>query len=205
MRSPSIVSESFDVGGDWLTIPDSALLLYRPSLGCPRPGRKAMTTVLASSSYIVRIYRRMQLNNRISWLWMTVSDHALQEELTDRSTRATSRSWLDCHSSTPSSISIVWVAVPVSRTSRKQRWISSHVLPSWSIYLVSKTMHHAVHADFASTSPFRGSMSRHDEDGFQSHLRPDRRLGTANLTRRFRLVQLTGSEHTSGCSDILFP
>ena len=51
---------------------DSALLLYRPSPGCPRPGRNAMTTVLASSSYIIRIYRRMQLSNRISWLWMTV-------------------------------------------------------------------------------------------------------------------------------------
>jgi len=50
---------------------DSALLLYRPSPGCPRPGRKALSTVLASSSYIIRIYRRMQLNNRISWLWMT--------------------------------------------------------------------------------------------------------------------------------------
>ena len=29
--------------------------------------------VLASSTYIIRIYRRMQLHNRISWLWMTVS------------------------------------------------------------------------------------------------------------------------------------
>lgn len=30
-------------------------------------------TVVASSSYIIRIYRRMQLNNRISWMWLTVS------------------------------------------------------------------------------------------------------------------------------------
>lgn len=52
---------------------DSALLLYRPSPGNPRPGRQALSTVLASSSYIIRIYRRMQLNNRISWLWMTAS------------------------------------------------------------------------------------------------------------------------------------
>ncbi|ORY30548.1 fungal-specific transcription factor domain-domain-containing protein, partial [Naematelia encephala] len=50
---------------------NSALLLFRPSPGCPRPERKALATVLASSSYIIRIYRRMQLNNRISWLWMT--------------------------------------------------------------------------------------------------------------------------------------
>jgi len=52
---------------------DSALLLFRPSPGNPRPGREALSTVLASSSYIIRIYRRMQVNNRISWLWMTVS------------------------------------------------------------------------------------------------------------------------------------
>ena len=52
---------------------DSTLLLYRPSSGNPRPDRKALSAVLASSSYIIRIYRRMQLNNRISWLWMTVS------------------------------------------------------------------------------------------------------------------------------------
>lgn len=59
--------------GTGLKEADSALLLYRPSPGCPRPGCKALATVLASSSYIIRIYRRMQLNNRISWLWMTVS------------------------------------------------------------------------------------------------------------------------------------
>ncbi|WVQ65613.1 uncharacterized protein L199_003791 [Kwoniella botswanensis] len=50
---------------------NSSLLLFRPSPGCPRPGRSALTTVLTSSSYVIRIYRRMQLNNRISWLWMT--------------------------------------------------------------------------------------------------------------------------------------
>lgn len=50
---------------------NSCLLLYRPSRGNPKPGRTALSTVLASSSYIIRIYRRMQLNNRISWLWMT--------------------------------------------------------------------------------------------------------------------------------------
>ncbi|ORX37235.1 fungal-specific transcription factor domain-domain-containing protein [Kockovaella imperatae] len=50
---------------------NSVLLLFRPSPGNPRPGKKALQTVLASSSYIIRIYRRMQLNNRISWLWMT--------------------------------------------------------------------------------------------------------------------------------------
>ncbi|RXK40030.1 fungal specific transcription factor [Tremella mesenterica] len=50
---------------------NSSLLLFRPSPGCPRPGVGALRTVLASSSYIIRIYRRMQLNNRISWLWMT--------------------------------------------------------------------------------------------------------------------------------------
>ncbi|WVW84848.1 hypothetical protein I302_106883 [Kwoniella bestiolae CBS 10118] len=50
---------------------NSCLLLFRPSPGCPRPGRSAMATVLTSSSYVIRIYRRMQLNNRISWLWMT--------------------------------------------------------------------------------------------------------------------------------------
>ena len=70
-------------GGHRLTLfkhTDSALLLYRPSPGCPRPGRKAMTVVLASSSYIIRIYRRMQLNQRISWLWMTVSDFTVFNE-----------------------------------------------------------------------------------------------------------------------------
>jgi hypothetical protein len=50
---------------------NSCLLLFRPSRGNPKPGRAALATVLASSSYIIRIYRRMQLNNRISWLWMT--------------------------------------------------------------------------------------------------------------------------------------
>ncbi|WVR06484.1 hypothetical protein IAU60_003515 [Kwoniella sp. DSM 27419] len=50
---------------------NSCLLLFRPSPGCPRPGRNALATVLTSSSYVIRIYRRMQLNNRISWLWMT--------------------------------------------------------------------------------------------------------------------------------------
>ncbi|WWD18636.1 hypothetical protein CI109_103089 [Kwoniella shandongensis] len=50
---------------------NSCLLLFRPSPGCPRPGRKALSTVLSSSGYIIRIYRRMQLNDRISWLWMT--------------------------------------------------------------------------------------------------------------------------------------
>ncbi|WRT67942.1 uncharacterized protein IL334_004916 [Kwoniella shivajii] len=50
---------------------NSCLLLFRPSPGCPRPGRSALSTVLTSSSYVIRIYRRMQINNRISWLWMT--------------------------------------------------------------------------------------------------------------------------------------
>jgi len=50
---------------------NSCLLLFRPSRGNPKPARSALATVLASSSYIIRIYRRMQLNNRISWLWMT--------------------------------------------------------------------------------------------------------------------------------------
>lgn len=50
---------------------NSCLLLFRPSRGNPKPGRTSLGTVLASSSYIIRIYRRMQLNNRISWLWMT--------------------------------------------------------------------------------------------------------------------------------------
>ncbi|WVQ96491.1 hypothetical protein IAU59_003596 [Kwoniella sp. CBS 9459] len=50
---------------------NSCLLLFRPSPGCPRPGRSALATVLTSSSYVIRIYRRMQNNNRISWLWMT--------------------------------------------------------------------------------------------------------------------------------------
>ncbi|WWC62772.1 uncharacterized protein I303_105369 [Kwoniella dejecticola CBS 10117] len=50
---------------------NSCLLLFRPSPGSPRPGRSALSTVLTSSSYVIRIYRRMQLNNRISWLWMT--------------------------------------------------------------------------------------------------------------------------------------
>ncbi|KAK8858741.1 hypothetical protein IAR55_002970 [Kwoniella newhampshirensis] len=50
---------------------NSCLLLFRPSPGCPRPGRRALSTVLSSSGYIIRIYRRMQLNDRISWLWMT--------------------------------------------------------------------------------------------------------------------------------------
>ncbi|KAK4685133.1 hypothetical protein P7C73_g5030, partial [Tremellales sp. Uapishka_1] len=50
---------------------NSCLLLFRPSPGCPRPGRNALAHVLASSCYIIRIYRRMQVNNRISWLWMT--------------------------------------------------------------------------------------------------------------------------------------
>lgn len=50
---------------------NSCLLLFRPSRGNPKPSRPALATVLASSSYIIRIYRRMQLNNRISWLWMT--------------------------------------------------------------------------------------------------------------------------------------
>ncbi|OWZ73938.1 hypothetical protein AYX14_00664 [Cryptococcus neoformans] len=54
-----------------LSFHNSCLLLFRPSPGCPRPGRKALSTVLTSSGYIIRIYRRMQLNNRISWLWMT--------------------------------------------------------------------------------------------------------------------------------------
>jgi hypothetical protein len=49
------------------------LLLFRPSPGHPRPDRNALSVLLASSSYIIRIYRRMQLNNRIAWLWMTVS------------------------------------------------------------------------------------------------------------------------------------
>ena len=73
---PQYACSSSDMTGQIIDhfLPDSALLLYRPSPGCPRPGRKAMTTVLASSSYIIRIYRRMQLNNRISWLWMTVSN-----------------------------------------------------------------------------------------------------------------------------------
>lgn len=50
---------------------NSCLLLFRPSRGNPKPARSGLATVLASSSYIIRIYRRMQLNNRISWLWMT--------------------------------------------------------------------------------------------------------------------------------------
>ncbi|OCF37183.1 fungal specific transcription factor [Kwoniella heveanensis CBS 569] len=50
---------------------NSCLLLFRPSPGCPRPGRSALATVLTSSSYVIRIYKRMQNNNRISWLWMT--------------------------------------------------------------------------------------------------------------------------------------
>lgn len=50
---------------------NSCLLLFRPSRGNPKPGRASLGTVLASSSYIIRIYRRMQVNNRISWLWMT--------------------------------------------------------------------------------------------------------------------------------------
>jgi hypothetical protein len=50
---------------------NSCLLLFRPSRGNPKPARSALATVLASSSYIIRIYRRMQVNNRISWLWMT--------------------------------------------------------------------------------------------------------------------------------------
>ncbi|BEJ12191.1 hypothetical protein CspHIS471_0206510 [Cutaneotrichosporon sp. HIS471] len=50
---------------------NSCLLLFRPSRGNPKPSRSALGTVLASSSYIIRIYRRMQINNRISWLWMT--------------------------------------------------------------------------------------------------------------------------------------
>ncbi|WWC88553.1 uncharacterized protein L201_003464 [Kwoniella dendrophila CBS 6074] len=54
-----------------ITFHNSALLLFRPSPGCPRPERSALSTVLSSSSYVIRIYRRMQLNNRISWLWMT--------------------------------------------------------------------------------------------------------------------------------------
>ncbi|ODN93409.1 fungal specific transcription factor [Cryptococcus wingfieldii CBS 7118] len=54
-----------------LSYHNSCLLLFRPSPGCPRPGRKALSIVLSSSGYNIRIYRRMQLNNRISWLWMT--------------------------------------------------------------------------------------------------------------------------------------
>ncbi|KLT45067.1 hypothetical protein CC85DRAFT_299937 [Cutaneotrichosporon oleaginosum] len=50
---------------------NSCLLLFRPSRGNPKPSRNSLGTVLASSSYIIRIYRRMQINNRISWLWMT--------------------------------------------------------------------------------------------------------------------------------------
>ena len=53
---------------------DSCLLLFRPSPGYPRPDQRALRIVLESSSFIIRAYRRMQLNKRFSWLWMTVSD-----------------------------------------------------------------------------------------------------------------------------------
>lgn len=52
---------------------DTCLLLFRPSPASPRPPRESLATVLASSSYIIRIYRRMQLTNRINWFWLTVS------------------------------------------------------------------------------------------------------------------------------------
>jgi hypothetical protein len=84
---------------------DSALLLYRPSPGCPRPGRKALATVLASSSYNIRIYRRMQLSNRISWLWMTASDPSMEVAMLIFY-RVTLPLWRGCHSSTRSSTCI---------------------------------------------------------------------------------------------------
>ncbi|WVN90538.1 uncharacterized protein L203_105775 [Cryptococcus depauperatus CBS 7841] len=50
---------------------NSCLLLFRPSPGCTRPCRKALSVVLTSSKYIIQIYQRKQINNRISCFWMT--------------------------------------------------------------------------------------------------------------------------------------
>jgi hypothetical protein len=49
---------------------NSVLLLFRPSPACPRPTRAALSACLRSSSYLIRIVRRMYQANKMNYLWL---------------------------------------------------------------------------------------------------------------------------------------
>ncbi|KAL7411596.1 fungal-specific transcription factor domain-containing protein [Mrakia frigida] len=49
---------------------NSVLLLFRPSPACPRPTRAALSACLKSSSYLIRIVRRMYQANKMNYLWL---------------------------------------------------------------------------------------------------------------------------------------